>query len=250
MSYPQPDSNAPALNGQNIFRLRTQLVSPGDIYESEQSAFAVAVGPDSDIANLDVTFFDDTISNFVGRMNVSNRAPFIGSVQARNEVTYSPSKVPGRILIAPSDIVPNLTRTSATVMIIPPILDVIQYLSPPSSALLAARNDRYYYFSDYPTGGGSYQVLMPYYGRVYADFRIGGTAGAETARIRGYNYGPGGSSNQTFVDLLAATAIGLTGQHKVISAGVDGMFDYLELTIAGGTGLSIDTAIRFSDIPQ
>lgn len=252
MSFPQPNSNSPVINGGKYFRLLTPVVSPGDIYQSEQSGVAFAVGPQSDIARYNVSYYDDDAasSGFMSTLIISNRAPFAGLLQARNLNSYQPANTPGKLLFSSADIIPDLAQ-SATRMIIPPTFDLVQYFSNPPATLPQVRNDKFYYLQNYPTGGVSYTVLLPYYGRVYADLLFGGAgAGPEELRVRGINYGIGGASNSTFTDIVPNVALGANGVHKIVTAAVDGMFDYLEIRISLGTGLSIDTYIRFSDVPQ
>ena len=61
MSYPQPNADQYAINGYQYFRLNTLLSSPGDIYESAQSALAIALGPESDISRVAVAYYDDQV---------------------------------------------------------------------------------------------------------------------------------------------------------------------------------------------
>ena len=44
MSFPQPSSIAPIIGGKEFWRLKTQLLSAGDLYESEVSALGFAMG--------------------------------------------------------------------------------------------------------------------------------------------------------------------------------------------------------------
>jgi hypothetical protein len=247
MSYPQPSSNAAVTGGQNIFRLQTSLVSPGDIYQSEQSAFAVAVGPNSDIANVLVNYYDETAPGFMNSLLVGSRTPFSGLVLAQNDKVYKPSGLPGRILFSVADFIPQIPSAQAD-QIVPPVLDLIQYLSPPPVGIPTVRNDRNLYFQDYPTGGASYRLMIPYYGRVFASLLFGQSAGGESVKVEGCNFFD--AISQTPTTLVPVTALAAGNVSKIVKSSVDGMFDYLRITISGGTGINIRTFVKLSDTPQ
>lgn len=253
MTYPQPSANEAVVDGRDSFRLLTQLVSPGDIYQSEQSGFAFALGPQSDLSRINVDYFDNNVAGSMQRVVLGTRTPYTGIIQARNETTYEAATnagrppVPGHILFSPANLVPKIVQ-SASQQVFAPVLDVIQYLQPPSGTLPQVRNDKDYFFNDFPTAGGAYSIFLPFYGRVFADIRFNTSAGGESARIRGYNYYS--SSGAIITTLMAATALAGGPLQKLVRAPVDGFFDYIELTVSGGTGLAIQTFVRFSDIPQ
>ena len=71
MSYPQPSADQYAIKGYQFFRLNTLLTSPGDIYQSQQSGHAFAIGPESDISNVNVAYFDDQVPNFMAQTVIS-----------------------------------------------------------------------------------------------------------------------------------------------------------------------------------
>ena len=90
MSYPQPDSNQYAIKGYQFFRLNTLLTSPGDIYESAQSGHSIAIGPESDLANINVAYFDDQVETFMQRTTISPLRAFVGRIDARNDAVTAP----------------------------------------------------------------------------------------------------------------------------------------------------------------
>src|SRR5690348_7452464 len=97
--FVQPNSDQSCLKGYDFFRLNTLLSCPGDIYESKQSGRAFMLGPESDIANVGVTYFDDQKTpTFVSQFVLTPQRPWSGRIDARNEVGYMPANRPGRLL--------------------------------------------------------------------------------------------------------------------------------------------------------
>jgi hypothetical protein len=248
MSFPQPNSDQYAIGGYQFFRLTTPLVSPGDIYESTQSGHALAVGPTSDIANVNIAYFDDQAPNFMARTTISPSRALVGRVDARNEATYSPSNRPGKIMFWAADIFdPNyrpfqhpLTFNPATdqIQFVQPVLDVIEYFKPQSS-LTPGRDDAEFVFQNYPVTTRRFFLVVPYYGRkyCYVNFtnRLG--IGGITFGIVGLNYAitQDDSANPYHQEttLLAEAAIGAGNSvTKVIRAASDGCFDALVFSIS------------------
>ena len=175
MSYPQPDTSAPVYAGQGFLRLNTELVSPGDIYESAVGAKAFAVGPDSDLANIAIDYYDETKNpTFVNGVVISPQRTFVGPVSAANGSTYQPSGVPGRILFRPKDLynplvsVGTLIGTAVDESVYAPVrLDVIEYFTDQPS-LGPPRRDKEFYFQKLlqnPAAHNKIGVAIPYYGR-------------------------------------------------------------------------------------
>lgn len=194
MSYPQPNSNAYSVGGSQFFRLLTPLTSPGDIYESEQSGHAFALGPESDVANVNVVYYDDQVPSFVTTTGIGPERSFTGLLVARNEVRYAPANRPGRILFYPADLydpsyqpagfVPN----SQTLTFIPPMLDVIQYFSPQPS-LVPRRLDKTFRFDGIPNNGASGWIVVPFWGRKTGTVRFDNyCTNPVTFAVRGVTY--------------------------------------------------------------
>lgn len=198
MGYPQPSSNAYAVKGYQFFRLNTLLATPGDIYESEQGGLAVALGPDSDIARVQVSYFDDQAPDFFNQVTISNDRSFVGRIDANLDGTYTPANRPARILIAPLDLwnpqfePPNTVfHTGDTHLLITPRLDVIEYLSEPPAGLVPQRSDKVFSFPEVPivdpfvtppTVPQAF-ITVPYYGRKFGNYKVA-LAGDEDALAR------------------------------------------------------------------
>lgn len=171
MTFPQPSSTAPLLDGQEYFRLKTDITSSGDLYESEVSGLGFALGPDSDLAHVRVSYFDDEDESGVGQFFLSPDRNFAGRVGARPAVSYIKSATrKGRILIGTDDLYsPGWTPVDAAVEIyniIPPVLDVVTYFQGLPS-VIPPRSDKTYraaYFEH--VGAGKKSCLgIPMYGR-------------------------------------------------------------------------------------
>ncbi len=180
MSYPQPDSNVPALRGIDFFRLKTELFSPGDLYESEQGSHAFAIGPDSDIPSASIFYFDEQQDTTrLTELEISVKRSFAGTLNARLDTTYPLSLRPGRLLIAPAVLYNPSWRPIAfsvahdAINFITPVFDVIQYFSP-QPGLQPSRNDKEFSFASFNgfafASSGKYWLVLPAYGRKSASF--------------------------------------------------------------------------------
>lgn len=251
MSYPQPSSDLYVRNGYDFFRLRTQLSSPGDIYESLVSGNALTIGPESDIANVNVNYFDDQAPNFIQQTAVSPLRSFSGRIDAQNAKTYSPSNRPGRILFWPADIYdPNFKPrafVSGDVMDFQaPVLDVIQYFAAPPT-LVPQRIDKSFVFQNYNTSNTAW-IVIPFYGRkfAYVQFTNRTVAATPTFQIIGLNYAitpdtapsmlVGTPYHQEKQILAPATVAFGDSAEQIISATSTGMFDALVVGVDGATG--------------
>lgn len=177
MSYPQPDSDEYAIKGGQFFRLMTPLTSPGDIYESQQSAHGFALGPQSDVSNVVVAYFDEQVQSFVSVSGIGPRRSLTGRVVAQNDARYAPSGRPGRIFLFPADLYDpsyqpaGFVPGSQTLTFITPVLDVIQYFSPPES-LVPQRDDKTFRFDGIPNDGAQGWIVIPFWGRKTATIRF------------------------------------------------------------------------------
>lgn len=266
MTYPQPNANNYATGGYPFFRLNTQLVSPGDIYESEQGATAFAIGPESDIANARIYYLDSQLTpTLMNEAVVGQRRGLVGTVFAANDQNYLPANRPGRILIAADDVydpsyVPSTWGNADPIEFVAPVLDVIQYFSPQQS-LTPQRNDKRYYFQTIVPGGegatNTKFMILPYYGRKYASICCTNIAFIETFSISilGVNYLVNDASSSLIraqeTVLVTATPITARATHQeVIVATLDGVFDALVISLAtSGATLSLTAVLRivFSD---
>ena len=251
MTYPQPDANQYAIKGYQFFRLNTLLTSPGDIYQSQQSGHAFAVGPESDIANVNIAYFDDQIPNFMAQTVISPQRAFTGRIDSRNDSRFAPAARPGVILFWANDLydpnyLPNalparFNALTDAIQFVAPRLDVIEYFKPQDS-LGPARENKEFVFQNYPVTLGKFYLVVPYYGRKYCyiEFTNRDQVTANTFGIVGVNYA---ITQDVFLGLtpyhqertlLAPAAVAANGQvQKILTASVDGMFDALVFNFTG-----------------
>lgn len=274
MAFPQPSADESCIQGKDFFRLNTPLTSPGDIYESQQSCRGFALGPDSDIANVRITYFDPQaglenpggVSNvntftlspdrsFIGRLDAFSTTP-----QGDSGTKYPQSNKAARVLISSLDIYDPNYRPTASVPaddhfdIQAPILDVIQYFGDPPS-LIPQRSDKIYRWRFYDTIGGSQWIVVPFYGRKYACLQIMNWNSIEPNSITVF-----GAKLTLTVDsqkhietsLLSSTTINVDGGTAtlIVRAANQGMFDLLSIGIGTTEPGSVGPApmyLRVSD---
>lgn len=259
MSYPQPSSDAYAVNGYQFFRLNTLLTSPGDIYQSLQSGLAFAIGPQSDVANVNMVYFDNQVPTFMQQTVISPQRSFVGRVDARNDERYSPAQRPAVILFWVDDIYDPNYRPIALPAPFNPVTDAIQFVAPrldlieyfkPQESLVPGRENKEFVFQNYPVTPGLFLLVVPYYGRKYCfvEFTNRNQVTANTFGITGVNYAitqdgvPAMKPYHQEKTLLAPAAIAANAQAtKIITASADGMFDALvfSFTDAGPAPLRI-----------
>jgi hypothetical protein len=279
VSYPQPNANAYALGGSQFFRLNTLLSSPGDIYESEQSGLALAIGPNSDIAKVGVAYFDGQTPTYMNRMVIDPNRMFLGRLDARNAAsTYAPSGRPGRILMWSEDAydpsyVPSAAvgwGVSDTVTIIPPQLDVIEFFQQIPSP--SRRADREYKIQHAGANfTGQTWLVFPCYGRKFGSISCtcGGNTPTFTLRVVGVRYSApyvtsGGGvttlGNPTTSETTIYSASLASGASKTVKdflgGGVDtnaGMYDSIAVCVKyvadSHDGGNVPLRVYFSDEP-
>lgn len=243
MSYPQPNADTALIKGWKFFRLNTPLVSPGDIYESAQGAHAFALGPESDISRVAITYFDNANNpTFIDQLKISPDRSFIGRIDAHNETTYQPANRPGRVLIAPDNLYNPLFNPfddADEVTVVPPFLDVIQYFTPPQS-LVTPRIDKEFYYQQFrkDLGVSIVSAMFPYFGRKSGSYSIlNASAHAATVRLCGVNFLRANNAGTGFSygylidpDILPATVLASGDQaNGVLKESTHGMFDYIAL---------------------
>jgi hypothetical protein len=200
MSYPQSNSNLAVTSNSSIYRLSTPLASPGDIYESEVGATALSIGPDSDIQNVLVNYYDEQVSSAAGFVNgfaLSPQQPWVSPIAARMDVRYPQVNRLGRILFSSLDAYDPSYRPTGfnadddTLDFIPPQLDVIQYLTVPPSSISQRRRDKTYNYRFFGAIAPHVNwIIIPMYGRKSATFNYANWNDTDTVTLGalGVNY--------------------------------------------------------------
>lgn len=244
MAFPQPSSSEYVASGADFFRLFTPLACPGDMYESEQSGLAMSLGPQSDIANVNIAYFDPQAPNFMQFAQINQARSVVGRIDANNLGKYAPAQRPGRVLIWPGDIYdpnfhPHAFTPNDTISFVTPVLDVIQYFNSPPGALVPARVDKVYEFQNYQLGVGTFYMVIPYYGRKYAyiNFTNRDQVVPNTFGIIGVNYAitqniPASLAYHQETVIRAPAAVAANASVTVrVTAGSSGMFDALVFSV-------------------
>lgn len=270
MSFPQPSSVAPVISSEQFFRLKTVIESAGDLYESEVSALAFALGPDSDLASVNVTYYDEAMKKANSLVLSPDRA-FVGRINARSDVDYPcPGARKGRILISVNDMYDGSARPSGfnanddEIDFLRPTLDVIQYfVNAPS--VTPERSDKTYRFQ-YFRGAqnlatGVYYLAIPAYGRKSGTFCFTNRNGIATVHVAVSGWKLSTSETPgtigSFQNGLASDDL-LVGDSLIYNydAGVDGIWDMFLIALGGGAGpfpydptAALPTVITLSDDP-
>lgn len=161
---------------QEYFRLKQIVQSPGDIYEIDESSKAIYIGPDSDIGEVQVTYFNPDEPLSLETAVVSVNGPFVGRIDALMATNVSSTGQPARILVSPVDVVDNAYVPPASAALrrfnIPAVIDLMVALQE-LPELPAVRADRTLRFSQVPYDAptvpppddGSTDLIIPIYGR-------------------------------------------------------------------------------------
>lgn len=271
MTFPQPASTAPVLGGKQFFRLKTNLVSAGDIYESEASALGFVMGPDSDIGTVQIAYYDeDEAAGSVTTAIISPDRHLIGRIDARNDVAYpGAGSRKGRILISTTDIWDPTFRpvgfdvTDDVIEYETPLLDVIQYFVTPPSVMppRSDRTFRYQYWKPpLDAADGITYIAIPAYGRKSGYFTFLNRDGINTITVSidavklSTSASPGAVGSfaaRLFTNDLLSNADD-SYQYK---ASTDGLWDLFLVSLGKGAGFAyagaaFPTAITLSDDPQ
>ncbi len=267
MTYPQPAASEFVKNGGEFWRLNTLLASPGDIYESDESLLALAVGPDSDLSRVSISYYDKSVpASLTNSMIISPDRSFVGQIAARPDQPYPLTGLHGRVLVSPAELYdpayrpPSGTLAFDVVNFVTPRLDVIGYFQNVPS-VIPQRSDGDFYTELYqrptvagPTLAWSF-VVVPYYGRKYGDFAIlNNSAQSVDVQLLGIDYTTNSSALVQAIPttLLATAAVAVAAQRDYqIRASVDGMFDAIVIGVRGSVNPQtlgpIYTTLRTSD---
>lgn len=191
--YPQPKSSITVLNNQEYFRLFTELQSNGDIYEIDTSAKGLVIGPNSDVQNVRVYYFDEQAPyNKVNSALVSVSDPWIGRINALMDRNYPDPESRARILVTSEDLIPDIDQTWTSIgnpqvefnpidlaVVNRPYIDLLCYHSTPPALPIARAERKWVYapiINDRGDTSGISWYLFPHYRRKYFSMRVGSLA--------------------------------------------------------------------------
>lgn len=266
------NSDSSVLRAGSFYRLKQELQSPGDIFEIDSSAFAVYVGPDSDLTEYRLTYYDPDAPNELATADISVNGPFVGQLSALLDTKVSGTGTKARLLAQTVDLFqPGFTRGfsiapfgAARSVLVPPKVDLLWSFTPDIPDVPNVRADRTFRFTDVPfddeTAGGGTDILIPAYGRRTVTIQAQQRASGERVEFEFYKviFRPGitPSLAPQFIETpLVALFVGgvtvATQQTYVLRAsndfnqetgpierspiqGVIGQYDYLCIAVRGG----------------
>lgn len=270
MTFPQPSSTQPVKDGQQFFRLNTLVESSGDMYESEVSALAFVLGPESDISRVRVTYMDpDNLPTQVSQAIISPDRSLTGLVSAYNTETYISSFAQthprkGRILISIDEYYnprfrPGLFDAGGagtdSITYVSPRLDVMQYFKPLPS-VVPPRSDRlmtFQYMALPVVAGNASWLMVPTYGRKSGFLTFNNLDGINTVTVTvtGVKFQPtslgvpAGGSQGT---IMAANPLITNSAAQVkYLASTMGLWDYFAIQLGNYAGAAMPISITLSD---
>lgn len=168
------------LRSQEYFRIKRKIQGPGDIFELDESAKAIYMGPDSDIGEVQVTYYNPDSPLGLETAVVSVNGPFVGRLDSLPVSIVPSTSQPARILVSPVDIVDNAYIPPASIALrrfnIPALIDLIVAVKPINN-IPEVRADRTLRFPSVPYdrqfgpppvpvgNNGSTELIIPIYGR-------------------------------------------------------------------------------------
>lgn len=176
----QPSSVDAVLANQDFFRIFQPVTSPGDIWEIDNGAHAVYIGPNSDLAKVRLAYYQRAAAlNQQEIADVSVNGPFATRIDALNVTPYQGlGGQKGRILAYPDDIVDLAYERPTSALSVPqrrynvaPRIDLITALKQIPD-IPQVRADRTLRFPRVPfqnlgetDTNGSTDIVIPIYGR-------------------------------------------------------------------------------------
>lgn len=266
MTFVQPSSNDYATSGFNFFRLTAPLASPGDIYQSTQGSHGLVIGPDSDIAKVQVAYYDPNVANNIAYSAISPTRGFFGAIYSQEDQVYIPANRPGKILFWSDDLYNpsykpvgfsnpnNDVLTSVT-----PVLDVIEYFQPLGS-VAPQRNDKEYLFSESPQitdGVATAWYIIPCFGRRSVQVMVFNLSGVSVnLDVRGLKYFINNFRSALEIPIVTAAVVNsvIPTNHNLTvinAASTGGRYDAVIVGIknsagAGGNGI-VPIYVQVSD---
>ena len=224
------------------------LTSSGDIFEIDTSIRALYAGPDSDLGELRVIYFDRAQASGLQTAIISPGAPFIGRLDALLATRIPSTNQRARILLAPNDLVGNsylrpvVGQPAVTVRELARI-DFIAVLGE-FPTVPQERSDRSFRSPaiTYGAGGSGFanstDLQFPIYNRRLVTVTVNAPVALDelVVNIEGVTLTAGGNNNPVPLGTLTFPAI-LVGasQTFVFRAATDGTFDLMLINFAGST---------------
>jgi hypothetical protein len=263
---------------QDYWRLFQEIQSSGDIWEIDESLKGVAIGPDSDVSEVILSYYDPAQPQSVEQLSVAVGNPFEGRIDALMGTEYPQTKSPARILISLGDLIDNAyvphnfnsgqEVTNDTITRAPAFVDLLGYFDKKAEQA-RVRSDRKILFSRFkgvPVGGQRSYYIVPSYGRRYCRALFVNNVSASpvyTVSLRllgvrlghGLNSSGGNSSGEIVIGshgpiagVGAAPAVNGDSGQIIFRSSLHGLFDLLILECTPSHQIAIngtDANIRF-----
>ena len=271
MTYPQPRTSDQIAAGQPQWRLFTQVQTQGEIYEIDNSCTAMALGPESDFGQIQISYLDTSLApTLVGSVKLTPQYPFGGRIAPRLDTSYplSPPRK-GRVLASLIDnfnvgyLPSGFNVTKMQLFQVLPNLDIIGWQQMPPS-LPQKRGDKTFEFQFHPctvAANGGIWYVIPAFLRKYGMIHLFNNSGAtiKNFEIRGVNFstvsnpnpvGPGPRDDAESVLLAAADVANGVDSVTEVPASTKGIYDAYAIflsTVAGGNISDAPLRVYLSD---
>jgi hypothetical protein len=271
MTFPLPSSSVVSVTSSQAFwNLHTKIESSGDIYESDVAGLAFAIGPDSDVAQVKVSYFDPNEADKLNEQIVSVDRPFVGRIEPNLNERYATGQL-GRMFISLLDVIPTTGfippsgATNQSVQIAPAVVDLIQYTTTEPN-ILSGRPDKVFRYdttgeqASWPFATNPFWFIIPFYGRRFAQVVVKNLNFAAEPNIGVTTFGltfsrvlavpgiyPDNGNGEQQIDNTAALTPGSTAVHTVSNK----VFDAIGVRITPAAALispaSVNTTVTVSD---
>lgn len=260
--YPQLPASTEVIEGNEFYRLFTPLQSGGDAYELDVGALAFALGPQSDLSAVRLTYYDPSQPNQINSAVVGIDTPFSGRLDAFASIKIPVANTQARIIVTPEDLWNNNwypTILAEDVNYIKPKIDLISYLTPPIALPMRRADFVERGRLNISVGSTAYRIAVPFYRRKFAEIIIRnnsvGVAGL-TCDIIGVTFTTDGVAPYALGNFIAAeTPITTAGAIAAgagavttfqVRASTLGLFDYLMIRINGAViNGAVADAVRY-----
>lgn len=247
--FPQTKASTRVQRSQDFWRLQTDVLHHGEVYEIDTSAKVFAIGPESDVPRVQLAYFDPQQQGQVSLATVSIEQPFIGRLDALLGETFPAGRVPGQILATP-DILLNPNHRSRGITTINeswilPRFDLLGYIREPNH-LPTKRSDfvhRGNLWVREPDSGGTaeHTILVPWYGRRFFEITFQAfdpQQPTENVEILGATFTrlKDGQLSEEQIIAPAVMNVGTgTGEltRHTVKASNDGRHDYIVVRVTG-----------------
>lgn len=258
MTYPQPRTSDQIAAGAPQWRLYTKVAGQGEIYEIDNSCTAMALGPESDFGQIQISYLDPSVpTSNLGVVRLTPQYPYGGRIAPRLDTSY-PLSPPRKGLVLAS-LFDNFNTgylpsgfdvSKMQLFVVTPVLDIIVWQQPPPTLpqKRASKTFEFQFHACTVAANGGIWYVLPAFLRRYAMFHLFNNSGVtiKNYEIRGVNFstvsnpnpiGPGPRDDAESPILAAGDITNGTVSVVESPAATKGMYDAYAIflsTVAGG----------------